>query len=680
MGDWKAILNGVTVCGGSCENAVACLLLPPDGTGVPAVRTEDQTYDQRDGVEHFADWYEPRILTLTALVGSTTGCNCDGDARANARALMEAWSRSCDDDELVLFSGCETERPNLEQNPSFTVDVDGWASSTDWDLSRDTSVFRSAPASAMVTATAPDAAVLSLTIDSGVTIAVEEYHTYRFAAFVRSAATPRPFVVFVQWDDGVSPIGGFVVSGPATSTTSGWTEVTMTVTAPPTATRIVAWGIGYLGGVNADGEVHYFDDMSVVDVTGDETDGPFGVVGRARVASLNWRRGRKDIADALLRFDSVDHRLYVLDADGTPGSGAVCTTITGTPVEPDWFVETTNSNVDHHWPLDFPHLGTQVVSGNVIGLAVDAKGSEDQPIRAGYITGDAPPKQAPSISYALSMSSVEGPATLQIQEYPTSYTSGMVGWWQYTPSDAELPGAVFSSGAYYVGRDSAGTVLPEIAWNGTPVAMNSDVQDAFGFTSVLRDQPVFILMTWTASNLYIFAGHAGSGAVKLIQTVAVGSILPAGQAPFVFALGGRISNVISGANHYATSATGEALVDSMTPAGLATPTSELVLADMGQVCVPFTAEFSIEAGMSWTDLYIFREDGSYVGFPDSANPSQNPSSLDTAEGTATMLFGTNDATPRITGDPFLTVNPGERLNVFGGGDATICFRPAVISA
>lgn len=47
---------------------VGTLLLPPAGLGVPAVRSGDVAFAQRDGVVQFADYYEPRQLTFQVLV------------------------------------------------------------------------------------------------------------------------------------------------------------------------------------------------------------------------------------------------------------------------------------------------------------------------------------------------------------------------------------------------------------------------------------------------------------------------------------------------------------------------------------------------------------------------------------------------------------------------------------
>lgn len=58
------------------------------------------------------------------------------------------------------------------------------------------------------------------------------------------------------------------------------------------------------------------DDRSVV--------GPFGVRGRPRVGDISWLATDRKVGSGTFRFDSVDHRLYILDEEGTPGSGEIC--------------------------------------------------------------------------------------------------------------------------------------------------------------------------------------------------------------------------------------------------------------------------------------------------------------------------------------------------------------------
>lgn len=531
MPEWKANLDGPSICGGDCagdDAVVACLALPPDGLGVPPLRTEDQVYPQRDGVDQFSDWYEPRIVTLTATIGDNS-CGCEGDARFNARYLMEAWSRKCDDTELVLFTDC---------------------------------------------------------------------------------------------------------SDPA---------------------------------------------------QGSEVNGPFGVIGRPRAASLAWRRGKAKIADAILRFDARDHRLYLLDEDGTPGSGAVCASGGMSATSPAYDGGAGTGDVDHHWPLDFPHLTLQPFPFNPdINLAEDVIGSSDADLSAGYEsipTYDGTPEQVSPVSFALSLSAIEGPATLEILgANPGSYTSGMVGWWQTAgPAKPGIPGAVFRAQiAHFFGRDNTQALTPTISWGGAPVAMNSDLQQALGFTDDLRGLPVFVLLTWDASNLYVYTAYEGKTAPFLTQTVSAGSLPPSGAGPGLqlTALGGKISNVISGANHYASSADGEALAADIAGQGFAVPDSEVTIPDAGTLCSSFVATF---ASATDSAVRIFNPDGSYVGI--TAVPGYNPaSSLDTSDGSATRLFGTQDATGQVEGNPFLEVSPGSVVHVFGNNAATICFRPSVISA
>ena len=174
MSDWRVTLNGVTLVGcDDCVDSLGTLSYPPDGLGLPSLRTEDTAYAQRDGVSHGSDWYDARIITLSDV---TVCPDCGGcaDARAAVRDILTAWGRQCDDVELVIWPPCES-------------------------TGLDPTVY-----------------------------------------------------------------------------------------------------------------------------------GPFGVIGRPRVAEVTWERGNSGCATLLLRFDAVDHRMYVLGPDGEPGSGAQCATLTPT--------------------------------------------------------------------------------------------------------------------------------------------------------------------------------------------------------------------------------------------------------------------------------------------------------------------------------------------------------------
>lgn len=104
---WLVELNGVLLSGRAEVAGVGDLTNPPDGLGLPEIRTEDAAYPQRDGVKHFADWYGPRAITLADVWVCGDGCACpDAVARSKVRQIVNAWRRACDDGELVITPPC----------------------------------------------------------------------------------------------------------------------------------------------------------------------------------------------------------------------------------------------------------------------------------------------------------------------------------------------------------------------------------------------------------------------------------------------------------------------------------------------------------------------------------------------------------------------------------------------
>jgi hypothetical protein len=87
---------------------VGTLLVPPLGMGVPAIRSGDVAFAQRDGVVQFADYYEPRQLTFQVLVKNDgcPGCSTPMSARQKVARLTQEWSRNCSGATLVLFTDC----------------------------------------------------------------------------------------------------------------------------------------------------------------------------------------------------------------------------------------------------------------------------------------------------------------------------------------------------------------------------------------------------------------------------------------------------------------------------------------------------------------------------------------------------------------------------------------------
>lgn len=84
---------------------LGCLVAPPDGLGVPPVRSGDVAFAQRDGVVQFADYYEPRQITLQVIV-KNDGCPGCPSVRQKVSRLTEEWSRNCTGATLVLFTDC----------------------------------------------------------------------------------------------------------------------------------------------------------------------------------------------------------------------------------------------------------------------------------------------------------------------------------------------------------------------------------------------------------------------------------------------------------------------------------------------------------------------------------------------------------------------------------------------
>ena len=118
MREWGVSLGGVYLSGGTdhslpgaCDELqpLGCLSSAPDGLGSPDLRTEDVQYPQRDGAKHFSDWYEPRIVTLADVTVCRSGCGhlAGGGplaVRSSVAGIIDAWSRQCDDTELIIYT------------------------------------------------------------------------------------------------------------------------------------------------------------------------------------------------------------------------------------------------------------------------------------------------------------------------------------------------------------------------------------------------------------------------------------------------------------------------------------------------------------------------------------------------------------------------------------------------
>lgn len=117
IGGWAAKLNDVLLT--SCDTdfplcpesetlVIGGLNATPDGLGLPGRRVEDVIYAQRDGLRMFNDWYENRLITLTATIVGDSDCE-GGDCqsvRELVQQLMQAWKRPGGLTELVLYPPC----------------------------------------------------------------------------------------------------------------------------------------------------------------------------------------------------------------------------------------------------------------------------------------------------------------------------------------------------------------------------------------------------------------------------------------------------------------------------------------------------------------------------------------------------------------------------------------------
>lgn len=102
---WTVDLDGVTL-GSDGDATIGCLTSPPVGLGMAELETGDVDLLGRDGVEHFNDWYPPRILTFTVSVCAADPCPGCGPLRARVATIVSAWSRRCNDAVLTIWPPC----------------------------------------------------------------------------------------------------------------------------------------------------------------------------------------------------------------------------------------------------------------------------------------------------------------------------------------------------------------------------------------------------------------------------------------------------------------------------------------------------------------------------------------------------------------------------------------------
>lgn len=387
MSGWTVRLRGVTLAGSADHDgidAAGCLSVPPAGLGLPPRRTEDVTYPQRDGVRHFADWYEPRIITLEDVSVCPDDCpKCPG-ARQKVRDILQAWSRQCDDVELVVWSDCapviepvlEGVRLDRATSDYICADADGidWSNST-WDasLTLTSDNWLASGAYYLMSAYDPGAGVSSFVLAwfGGGSNLFQLHLSPDGATFPTALAFPWPAAPTFGPEDAVDlrlqrDGSDFTVSinGTALGTESyvdtvypgieiecvnisfpdpgaAWNglilDASITVGSQTVSTDFTAepWQPADVAPTERDGftlgnEAHIQTEEPDSDIEDRVLNGPYGIMGRPRVADVQWLAGKSGCASLLLRFDATDQRMVVLDAFGTPGSGTQTATITPT--------------------------------------------------------------------------------------------------------------------------------------------------------------------------------------------------------------------------------------------------------------------------------------------------------------------------------------------------------------
>lgn len=112
--------NGISLEGGDPivpylpTEPLGCLLLPPEGLGVPGQRVGDVTFAQTDGIGMFEDFYENRFITLRVSV-CNDGCPGCPTGRAKVKRLLREWSRTCTGATLAIFTDCHDDSVGNEQ-------------------------------------------------------------------------------------------------------------------------------------------------------------------------------------------------------------------------------------------------------------------------------------------------------------------------------------------------------------------------------------------------------------------------------------------------------------------------------------------------------------------------------------------------------------------------------------
>lgn len=509
-GAWVVKLEDIGLEGGGtlpsgAGEIVGCLTAPPDGLGLPPLRIEDESFPQRDGVQHYADWYEPRIITLSDVtVSPDNGCSSCPSAREKMAALLEAWSRKCDDTELVIFTDCHG-------------------------------------------------------------------------------------------------------------------------TEPPT------------GGTGA--------------ITG-----PFGVRGRPRVANHIWLPGRSKSAIATLRFDAVDHRLYLLNSIGTPGSGTQCHTLTLQLAGAAYSAVVVGDSPADYWRLNEPVHPGPTGADNTGTPGTNNMISAEDTLNTFGLDPLAPGLGTSARLNNGSASSISS----------TSRTVEM--WYQNAPGPEVDANFIWSrSTPFSFVQQIVSPATSRIEWNSTQHQIGATLADI-----IFDENPHHVVVTAPNPDLRLYVDR------ELVLTLGGAGTTAIPTGSFFLSPTLEYNHRYSDVALYSAAIT-QTQVEEHYDAAV-TPTTEEVIVD-GNVCVPVTV--TLEGPL--TNPRVASGE-TYVGYSGTI-ASGDTVVIDTENGTAVLLNSLGysfDAVDHITGDPYFTLNPGSNEVLFsaysGSGSGEICWRPAVMSA
>lgn len=673
LGD--AVLRGSSEDGTRTEPAggvvVGYLGKPPKGLGVPGLRTEDAIYPQRDGTQHFDDWYESRIITLEEVTIGGDGCDCHS-AREAARILMEEWSRKCGETELVIWppecseSGGDREvtgpysivgRPRSAELTWINSDENIAVATLRFDavdhrmnLLNSTGTPGSGSSSVVLTNTPP---AVELDQYLATSSRVDQHYPLRVdAEFSRMFDPVLP---------SGSPVGSFpdVLMPPQSvdigvGLASGWTGSVTNVDSS-SGPILVGDSGDELGGIRITGQYHGHHINSDVTLS----------------RSYSFTMGSTPIL--LVEIKDLSNPMVTNSLTCSFNGGSPQTPI-GSFVTPRYLGRrvyaftppnsvtsmSLKMNQTHVVPYADPYQPGMLVSRIFKAKSAGAvwktlSGSPETPDGTDNL---------PQIAVRTSPSSFSGLVN-RMGTFRASYTTGMIGWWEQQFGSTRSTIVLKDSPSY--------TMTPtNIVWNGTTYAFNAFLTSVRAIT----DRPVFYMLTWSSTNLSIWTSENNPSypsTPKLAQSITVTSGNPttSGVYPSVSSGTGLISDIISGVDQYGSNNNALATEISDTGLGVGAPMN---ITDLGNVCVPLAIQFTSSSPFS--NPRVADSSGDFVG----ANGTFAAGTVvEIRTDTGSLTSNGVTANHLLVGNPFFSVDPGETLTVVGGGNATVSWRPAVIS-